>query len=82
MALFRKKAARVVRRGAVEEPSRTQRGQKASGSKSRNNQRSGQQHRERTPKRNNARSGAQRRGAPERTGEKRRTTPHGNGFRP
>ncbi len=70
MALFRKKTARVVRRGAVEEPKKTGREQKATGSKKNQKQRASQQ---RNGKRN-ARSGASRSGA--RPAEKRRTRPH------
>jgi ribonuclease E len=76
MALFRKKAARVVRRGAVEEPQSTSRDQKASGSKKRSNQRSTRQQRDRSAKGNSSRSGASRRGAAAPSGEKRRTRPH------
>jgi ribonuclease E len=78
MALFRKKAARVVRRGAVEEPQATSRDQKASGSKNRSNQRSANQRggsAKRSNKRNNNRGSAQRRDAAP-SGEKRRTRPH------
>lgn len=76
MALFRKKTARVVRRGAVEESKTTQPAKKASGSKSRNSQRSNQQ-RDRSPKRDKSRSGgAQRRSSSSRSGEARRSRPH------
>ncbi len=78
MALFRKKVARVVRRGAVEEPKRTPQEKKASGSKSRNSQRSGQQ-RDRSPKRNsnnNRNQNTARRGSSGRSGESRRSRPH------
>jgi len=77
MALFRKKTARVVRRGAVEETQKTTRQPKASGSKSRNGQRSAQQ-RDRSPNRNrgSSRSGASRQGSSSRSNEKRRSRPH------
>ncbi len=71
MALFRKKTARVVRRGAVEDPQRTGREQKASGSKGGNAQRSKQQ-RDRSQKRDNRGGAAARRGS----AEKRRPRPH------
>ncbi|MDJ0497507.1 MAG: Rne/Rng family ribonuclease [Acidimicrobiia bacterium] len=74
MALFRKKTARVVRRGAVEEPQKVERERKDSGSKSRSSQRSSQQ-RERSGKRKNGRSTASQRDAA-RTTEKRRPRPH------
>jgi ribonuclease E len=75
MALFRKKAARVVRRGAVEEPEKSGRDQKASGTKNRGRQSSAQQ--QRSPKRNNkSRGGAQRRGGAAKPAEKRHTRPH------
>ena len=74
MALFRKKTARVVRRGAVEEPQQKTSGQKSSKSKNRNKQRSSQQ-RDRNGKRNSNRTAASKRGAA-RTEEKRRSRPH------
>ena len=76
MALFRKKTARVVRRGAVEEPQETGREQKASGSKGRNANRSKQQ-RDRSQQRGSSRGNATaRRSAGHRSGEKRKTRPH------
>ena len=75
MALFRKKAARVVRRGAVEEPQKETSEQKSSKSKNRNGQRSAQQ-RARTGKRNNNRSSATQSRDGAQTAEKRRTRPH------
>lgn len=76
MALFRKKTARVVRRGAVEEPQRTPQEKKASGAKSRGSQRSNRQ-RDRSPKRAGSRRGSTaRRDSSSRSGEARRTRPH------
>ncbi len=77
MALFRKKTARVVRRGAVEETKKTTRQPKASGSKGRNGQRSTQQT-DRSPNRGrgSSRSGASRQGSSSRSSENRRSRPH------
>ncbi|MCP4307383.1 MAG: Rne/Rng family ribonuclease [bacterium] len=76
MALFRKKTARVVRRGAVEEPKSAPKEKKASGSKSRNSQRSNQQ-RVRSPKRNNNRGGnTARRGSSGHSSASKRPRPH------
>ncbi len=76
MALFRKKTARVVRRGAVEEPQRTGREQNASGSKSGKAQRSKQQ-RDRSQQQSHNRGGAAaRRNSGARTAERRKTRPH------
>ena len=75
MALFRKKTARVVRRGAVEEPKQQPSERKSSRSKSRNGQRSSQQ-RDRSSKRNNNRSSASQTKSGARKPEKRRTRPH------
>jgi ribonuclease E len=74
MALFRKKTARVVRRGAVEEPPKKERQRKDSGSRSRNAQRSSQQ-RGRGSKRRNGRSDAPQRSAAD-AAERRRPRPH------
>jgi len=73
MALFRKKTARVVRRGAVEEPQGEGQGKKASGSKGRAGQQSKQQ-RKRSQQDN--RGATARRGSSPRGGEKRRSRPH------
>ncbi len=75
MALFRKKTARVVRRGAVQEPQRTEPEQKGSGSKGGNAQRSKQQ-RDRNKQGNKRGNAARRSGAPARSGERRKTRPH------
>ncbi len=75
MALFRKKTARVVRRGAVEEPKQQPSERKSSRSKSRSGQRSSQQ-RDRSGKRNNNRSSASQTKSGARKQEKRRTRPH------
>ncbi len=75
MALFRKKTARVVRRGAVEEPQREGREQKRSASKGNNAQRSKQQ-RDNNQKRRNNRGGAAAKRSGQRSGEQRRTRPH------
>jgi ribonuclease E len=76
MALFRKKTARVIRRGAVEEPQSAPPEKKASGSKSRNSQRSNQQ-RDRSPKRNNRNGNSARRSSSSRSSSStRRPRPH------
>ena len=74
MALFRKKAARVVRRGAVVEPQQDATEPKRSGSKNRKAQRSSQQ-RGQGGKSNNRSAASQKQGGA-RPSEKRRTRPH------
>jgi ribonuclease E len=75
MALFRKKTARVVRRGAVEEPKPKDREQQASGSRGSKAKRPKQQQRGRSQKQSN-RSGASRRSSASQTGERRKSRPH------
>ena len=74
MALFRKKAARVVRRGAVVVPQQNAPEPKRSGSNNRKAQRSSQQ-RGQGAKRNNRSAAPQKQGGA-RPAEKRRTRPH------
>ncbi len=73
MALFRKKTARVVRRGAVEEPKQTPSEKQGSGSRKRGGQRAAQ----RGGKQNgNGRSTASQKRGAARSGERRRPRPH------